>query len=167
MKIKAIIISLVLMLAGAVPAMATQLPQDVKNYLINQKRIPSIRHDGVVVYGKDVMYLPVFPAYPEKVKEVKIVKTYPANQTMASLPDYVVFNNNFGLLKIIPSGENNLTVRNLEDYPVEIKTGEIPQDFLVPHGFVMPERLAGILGDVYIPLIGGAKSSFVSGKKAP
>lgn len=167
MKIKKIILSLIIMLMGAMPVIATQLPQDVKNYLINQKKIPSIRHDGVISYSNGVMYLPVFPAYPEKVKELKIVKTYPHNQTLGAFPDIIIFNNNFGLLKIVKAGENNLTVPNLEDYPVEIKTGEIPQDLLVPHGFVMPERLAGILGDVYIPLIGGAKSSFVSGKKAP
>ncbi len=168
MKIKAIFFSLLLMLILMPQGHATQLPQDIKNYLINQTRVPSIRHDGIIVYGNDVMYLPVFPAYPEKVDEVKITKTYPIKQTMSSFPDIIVFNNNFGLLRIIRTDENTLTVRNLEEYPIEIKTGEIPQDLLVPHGFIMPEKLAGILGDVYIPLSGSAKSgAFVTGKKAP
>ena len=168
MKIKSLILTFLFFISGIMPAMATQLPLDVKNYLINQKRVPSIRHDGLIVYNDDIMYLPVFPAYPEKVNEIKIAKTYPAKQTMATFPDIVVFNNNFAMLRIIRTSETALSVRNLEDYPVEIKTGEIPQDLLVPHGLVMPERLAGILGDVYIPLVGSAKSgAFVTGKKAP
>ena len=169
MKIKAIIFSLVIMLMSIAPAaMATQLPQDVKNFLIKQNKIPTIRHDGVVVYSDDVMYLPVFPAYPEKVTDIRIVKTFPANQSLTTFPDLIVFNNNFALLRLIRTGDGRITVRNLEEYPVEIKTGEIPQDLMVPKGMVLPESLAGILGDVYIPLIGSAKApAFVTGKKAP
>ena len=169
MKIKAIIFSLVIMLMSMAPAaLATPLPQDVKNFLIKQKKIPTIRHDGVVVYSDDVMYLPVFPAYPEKVTDIRIVKTFPSNQSLATFPDMIVFNNNFALLRLIRTGDDRITVRNLDEYPVEIKTGEIPQDLMVPRGMVLPESLAGILGDVYIPLIGSAKApAFVTGKKAP
>ena len=168
MKIKIIILFLAILMSGMLETFATQLPQDVKNYLINQKKVPSIRHDGIVIYSDDVMYLPVFPAYPEKVEEVKILKTYPENKTMDSFPDIVVFNNNFGLLRIIRTGSENISVRNMEEYPIEIRTGEIPQDLMVPHGFVLPEKLAGILGDVYIPLTGSAKTpAFVTGRKAP
>lgn len=168
MKLKILILVLTLIAMSFSPIMAEQLPLDLKNYLINQKKVPTIRHDGVVVYNENVMYLPVFPAYPEKVDEIKIVKTYPNNQSLASFPDIIVFNNNFSLMRIIRTGDNLLTVRNLDEYPVELRTGEIPQDLMVPHGFVMPERLVAILGDVYIPLVGSAKSnSFVTGRKAP
>ena len=167
MKLKAIILSMLILCISSVSAYAVQLPRDMKDYLQAQKKVPSIRFDGIVIYNNDVMYLPVIPAYPEKVDTLKIVKTYPLNQSMDSLPDMVLFNNNYALLKIIKAGSNVLTVRNMTDIPSEILTGSLPQDIVVPRGLVFPENLAGILGDVQIPFVGSAKSqSFVSGRRS-
>ena len=167
MKLKAIILSMLILCISSVSAYAAQLPRDMKDYLQAQKKVPSIRFDGIVIYNNDVMYLPVIPAYPEKVDTLKIVKTYPLNQSMDSLPDMVLFNNNYALLKIIKAGSNVLTVRNMTDIPSEILTGSLPQDIVVPRGLVFPENLAGILGDVQIPFVGSAKSqSFVSGRRS-
>ena len=166
MKIKLSILALIVAFIFAVPVEATQLPKEMKEYLLSQKKVPTIRFDSIIVYSNDVMYLPVLPAYPEKVDKVKIVKTYPSNQSMDALPDLVVFNNNYSLLKIIRKDANTLTVRNIPELPTEVKTGTIPQDIMVPRGLVLPENLAGILGDVNIPLIGSAKTAtFVSTRK--
>ncbi len=167
MKIKSFICILMMLLLTSVPAGATQLPKEVKDYLIMQKKVPTVRFDGIIVYNENVMYIPVFPAYPETVETLAIKETYPKNLTMDQLPDMVLFNNNMGLLKVIRTSANTLTVRNIEDLPVEIKTGLLPQDIMVPKGLVLPENLAGILGDVQIPMIGSAKSStFVSSRKS-
>ena len=167
MKIKSLLLTFIIFVIGAVQAQAAQLPKDLKDYLQNQKKIPSIRYDGVVVYNSDVMYIPVFPAYPNEVESIKIVKTYPQNQSIDSLPDMILFNNNISLLKVIRTSPDTLTVRNIPDLPQEVKTGAIPQDIMVPRGLVFPESLAGILGDVQIPIVGSAKSaSFVSGRKS-
>ena len=77
MKIKSVLIILLLFLINSsVPAFATQLPKQVRTFLTSQKRVPSIRFDGVITYNNDVMYLPVLPAYPLNVDSIKIVKTY-------------------------------------------------------------------------------------------
>lgn len=166
MKIKSFIISLIILLVGTMQAQAVQLPKEIKDFLLAQKKVPTVRVDGIVVYNNDVMYLPVYPAYSENVDKLKIVKTYPANQSMDSLPDMVLFNNNVSLLKVYRVDSNTLTIRNIPDLPVELKTGSLPQDIMVPRGLVFPENLAGILGDVQIPLVGSAKTStFVSSKK--
>lgn len=165
MKLKSILFILIMLFAGFSQANASQLPKEIKDYVISQKKVPTVRFDGILVYSDEVMYLPVYPAYPEQVDEVKIVKTYPINQTMSQLPDMVLFNNNFGLLKVIRTGKNSLTVRNIPDLPVEIKTGILPQDIMVPRGLVFPENLAGILGDVQIPLMGSAKTTTVVSTK--
>ncbi len=167
MKLKSIILSILAIFISSADATAVQFPRDLKDYLVSQKKVPSIRFDGIVVYDKDVMYLPVIPAHPKEVDVIKVAKTYPLNQNMDSLPDMVLFNNNYGLLKIIKAGDNALTVRNMPDIPPEILTGALPQDIIVPRGLVFPENLAGILGDVQIPFVGSAKSpSFVSGRKS-
>ena len=166
MRIKTLIICLLILITGLIKAEATQLPKEMKAFLQQQKMIPSIRYDGLVVYGHDVMYIPVIPAYPQKVDTLKIVKTYPENQTLDSLPDIVVFNNNYSFIKVYRTGDNTLGVKTINDLPEVIKTGLIPQDIMVPRGLTFPENLTGILGDVQIPLIGSAKSpTFVSGRK--
>lgn len=166
MKIKSFICALIILFVTSMSAEATQLPKELKDYLIAQKKVPTIRFDGIVVYNDNIMYLPVFPAYPEEVETVKIKETYPKNQTMDQLPDMVLFNNNMGLLKVIRTNESTLTVRKISDLPVEIKTGLLPQDIMVPRGLILPENLAGILGDVQIPMYGSAKSSgFITSRK--
>ena len=45
-----------------------------------------------------------------------------------------------------------MTVTSLKDLPVEVRTGILPQDLLVPKGLVLPDELVGILGDLNIPL---------------
>lgn len=167
MKIKSILLCLILLLTGFSVAEATQLPKEVKTFIQAQNKVPTIRFDGVIVYNSDVMYLPIIPAYPEQVEKIQIVKTYPENQTMDKLPDMVLFNNNYALLKVIRTGENTLSIREIPNLPVEIKTGTFPQDIVVPRGLVLPESYAGILGDVKVPLIGSAKTStFISTKKS-
>ena len=166
MKIKSILLCLIFLLTGVMSAEATQLPKEVKIFLQTQKRIPTVRFDGVVVYSSDVMYLPIIPAYPKEVNELNIVKTYPENKTMDELPDMILFNNNYALLKVIKTGEGTVSVREIPNLPVEIKTGTLPQDIIVPKGLVLSESYAGILGDVKVPLIGSAKTTtFISTRK--
>lgn len=167
MKLKFLISLIIVMILTGITANATTLPKQVKDYIISQKTVPSIRYDGVIVYNDNVMYLPVFPAYPEEVEQLKIVKTYPENKGLLQFPDMILFNNNFALIKVIRASQNTLTVRNIPNLPVEVKTGMLPQDIMVPRGLVLPDYLAGILGDVQIPLIGSAKSaSFITSRKS-
>ena len=167
MKIKLLILTMLVFFFGTMDAKATVLPKEVKDYLVSQKKVPTVRFDGVVVYNEDIMYLPIFPAYATEVDSLKIVKTYPENKTMNDLPDMVLFNNNMSLLKVIRTGNDTLSVRNIPEIPVEIKTGILPQDIMVPRGFVLPDSYAGILGNVEIPLIGSAKTStFITTKKS-
>ncbi len=165
MKIKLIVSMLIIFFISVMQAEATQLPKNVKQFLTSQKDVPSIRFDGLIIYNDNLMYMPVLPAYPKDVESLEIVKTYPENQTIEKYPDLILFNNNLALIKIIRTDSDTLTVRNI-DWPIEVKTGAIPQDMMVPRGFVLPDSLAGILGDVQVPLIGSAKTTtFIIGKR--
>ncbi len=166
MKIKTLIITLLVLIAGNMPSFATQLPMEIKTFLQSQKNIPSVRYDSVILYNKDIMYIPVIPAHPVKTDKLKIVKTIPANQSMDKLPDIVVFDNNYSLIKVFKTGQDTVSANNIADLPEVIKTGMIPQDIMVPKGLILPECYAPILGDVQIPLIGSAKSpTFISGRR--
>ena len=165
MKIKLLIISIFILIANALTVNASELPKEIKDYLFEQKVVPTVRFDSLVIYNKKTMYLPVYPAYPQEVEEISIAKSFPENSTMDKLPDWVVFNNNFALIKLVKTGDDVLTVRNVEEWPYEIKSGLIPQDIMVPKGLVLPDTLAGIIGDVHIPLMGSAKASAFRTKK--
>ena len=168
MKIKSLLLSFLILFTASLSANASQLPQELRNYLVSQKKVPSIRFDAVVVYSDDVMYLPVYPSRPVDVEKIEISKTYPEKQTMDKLPDMVLFNNNMGLLKVIKNGENSYTIKEIPNLPEEIKTGLLPQDLMVPRGLILPEDYISILGDIQIPTVGSAKApSFITRKAAP
>ena len=165
MKIKLLITILSILFLNVLTVKASELPKDVRDYLFKQRIVPTVRFDSLVIYNKDVMYLPVYPSNPKDVDDVEIKESFPQNSTMDKLPDWVVFNNNFSLIKIIKTSDDVLTVRNVTQWPIEIKSGLIPQDIMVPHGLVLPDTLANVIGDVHIPLMGSAKSSAFRSKK--
>ena len=121
MKLKSLVLSFMILFMANVTADASQLPKMVKDYLTTQKKVPTVRFDGVVTYNNEVMYLPIYPSYPKEVEKLQIVKTYPENQTMDNLPDLVLFNNNFSLLKVVKNGQNNMTVRDILDGTFEFE----------------------------------------------
>ena len=165
MKIKLLISILFMLFISVLAVDAAQMPKEIKDYLLSQKTVPTVRFDSIVVYSKDVMYLPVLPSQVQDVEEIEIKKSFPDNSTMDKLPDWVVFNNNYALIKLIKSGEDIITVSNVSEWPMEIKAGLIPQDIMVPKGLVLPESLSQIIGDVHIPLMGSAKTAAFRTKK--
>ena len=165
MKIKLLISILILLFINVLVVDAAQLPKEIKDYLMEQKVVPSVRFDSIIVYNDNVMYMPVIPSNPQEVEDVSIAKSFPQNSTMDKLPDWVVFNNNFALIKLVKKSEDVVTVGNVDEWPMEIKSGLIPQDIMVPRGLVLPDTLSGIIGDVQIPLMGSAKSAAFRTKK--
>lgn len=155
---KKFLISLSILAAVGVfhPVFATQLPIEVKNYVLQHEPEATIRFDGLITLKDGTFYLPLLPAYEVKDTTFNIKYTYPENKVFSKKPDIVVFSNNYCLLKLIKTKEG-LTVSSLKDLPIEVRTGLLPQDLLVPKGLVLPDSLIGILGDLSIPLTSNLK----------
>lgn len=155
---KKFLISLSILAAVGVfhPVFATQLPIEVKNYVLQHEPEATIRFDGLITLKDGTFYLPLLPAYEVKDSAFGIKYTYPENKVFSKKPDIVVFSNNYCLLKLIKTKEG-LTVSSLKDLPIEVRTGLLPQDLLVPKGLVLPDSLIGILGDLSIPLTSNLK----------
>lgn len=153
MKLKNIVLVLALFVSLASSAFATQLPPDVKAFILKQNPSATIRFDGLIYYKDGTIYLPVVPSYLESVDDLKISYTYPAKKTFAQKPEVIIFNNNYSLLKLIKTNQGALTVCQYPDVPAIVKTGALPQDILVPKGLKFPDTLKGVLGNVEIPLI--------------
>lgn len=131
---------------------AAKLPADVQGYL--KKSIPDIdiRFDGVIILPDGTIYLPLYPASFKKPEKIAITETYPHNLDMKNKPDVVIFNNDFVLLKVIKNANGNKTIMRFEKPPVQVKTGILPQDMLVPNGLIIPENVKGIIGNLDIQL---------------
>ena len=81
-------------------------------------------------------------------KEIK--ETYPAGKELRQEPDIVIFNNDFVLLKVLTNDDGRKTVAHLSNPPLQVRTGLLPQDMLVPSGLIIPENIKGIIGNLKI-----------------
>ena len=148
---KKILITLLLLIFGALNAFSTTLPVKLTRYIREQIPNVEIRFDGLVMYPDKTTYLPLIPAIENPVEDIQVVYSYPAKSDLKKKAEILVFNNNYVLLKLIPT-QNGLTISKDTNYPITVKAGMLPQDMLVPSGLYIPESLEGILGDLKIPV---------------
>lgn len=133
-------------------AFAAKLPNDFQGYL--KKNIPDIdiRFDGVIIFPDGTIYLPLTPAAIKKPNNIEISEVYPAGATLEAKPEAVIFNNDYVLLKVIQTEDGKKTIKRFDKPPVQVKTGLLPQDMLVPNGLIIPENVKGIIGNLDIQL---------------
>jgi len=142
-----------LFLFTAMSASATTLPPYVVDVLKKEVPNATIRFDGLISMPNGVVYLPVIPSDSKKNPTGKIVVTYPSNKKLSQFPDVVLFDSNFALLKVIKNKAGQVSVTDSKNIPFIVKTGIFPQDLLVPPGFVIPEDMKIMLGDLDINVI--------------
>lgn len=142
---------------GSLNAVYAQcLPQNVQDYVKNSFNDAYFRYDGVIILPDNTVYLPVIPAkFDTDVETLEIKETIPANKDLTKLPDAVIFNNEFVLLKVLRDKNGGATLLNQTNYPTEIKSGILPQDILLPRRLEIPEGLSNIKGtlETYSPEI--------------
>ena len=129
---------------------AAKIPDEVVNYI--NKTIPGtdIRFDGVIILPDNTVYLPLFPSLFSDITSLKIKQTIPEGKNLTQKPDIIIFNNDFVLLKVLSDGEGHKTVHHMMNPPLQVRTGLLPQDMLVPSGLIIPENLKGIIGNLKI-----------------
>ena len=153
MDIKKNILSLSLgaFLLFAPNANASKLPNDVWNFV--KLQIPNVqqRFDSVLVVNDNVMYIPLSPPTTTMVNELKVEYVYPENKTLKNLPEVVLLNNGYSLLKVFKDDKGNYSLTQKDDLPIKVRLGLMPQDMLTPIGLKMPESLKLTLGDLLIP----------------
>ncbi|MCR4881550.1 MAG: YncE family protein [bacterium] len=152
-KIFAIILFLVLFIGvDAAQTMASTIPDAELSIMKASFKKLNVRFDGVVELPDGVSYIPVYPVQePKKLSEVKIIQTIPANKTFKDEPDFVMFNTNLALFKIVKDGDKKTIIYD-NAIPYEVKMGIFPQDLLVPQGFQVPEDYKILIGDLMIPI---------------
>ncbi len=138
------------MLVSSLGAFASKMPDEIVDYI--NKTVPNtdIRFDGVVILPDNTIYLPLYPSLFSDIKKLKIKESIPANKDLSQKPDVIIFNNDFVLLKVIIKENGYKTVLHMTTPPLQVRTGLLPQDMLVPSGLILPENLKGIIGNLNI-----------------
>lgn len=139
-----------IMMLSSTTAFAAKIPDDVRNYILEKVPGVDIRFDGVIIFPDNTVYLPLFPSLFSDVKEISIKESFPEAQELSQKPNIAILNNDFVLMKVLTDSEGNKTVMHLPTPPLQVRTGLLPQDMLVPSGLVLPENIKGIIGNLKI-----------------
>lgn len=137
-----------IMLTGS--AYAAKIPDDVKSFVSKDFPKTTFRFDGVIILPDNTIYLPIIPAKIINANPLTIKSTIPAGKTLTQKPDAIIFNNDFALLKVIENDKGQKSVVRLQNPPMELRTGLLPQDMLVPRGLVIPDNMKGIIGNLQV-----------------
>ena len=145
-----ILVALFVYCAFVSSAFATTLPSYILDVLKADFPDVTIRFDGLIGLPNGDVYIPVLPSDIKKNPAGKIVGTFPSNQKLSQLPEVILFDSNYALLKVVKNKNGQPSVTDSKNIPFVVKTGLFPQDLLVPPGFVIPEDMKIMLGDLDI-----------------
>lgn len=131
-------------LALTCSAWATDLPSGVLNYVRQKDPQVKVRFDGMILFSNGETYVPVIPQDASLNPESQqVVMTAPTN---AQYPDLIEFDNHLFLLRLIQTSSGRLTFPKMAEYPIQLKEGLLPQDFVMPPNLYMPVELKVLLG---------------------
>ena len=137
MNIKKYISCLFLFMAFSNCAFASKLPDDVWKFIKAQIPAAKQRFDSVVTISDDVMYIPLYPPSEKSVDKISVEYSYP-EKSLNLLPEVILFNNGYSLLKVFKDKDGNYTLTKKDDLPVKVRLGLMPQDMLTPAGLKIP-----------------------------
>ena len=138
------------LLISCISSFAAKIPTEVKEYIENNVPGTDIRFDGVIILPDNTVYLPLYPSLFSDIKKLEVKESFPANNELNQKPDIIIFNNDFVMMKVLSDGEGHKTVLKLQNPPLQVRTGLLPQDMLVPSGLVLPENIKGVIGNLKI-----------------
>lgn len=148
---KKIILTLLIIMISSTCVWAAKVPDNIKAIVRKDFAKADFRFDGLITMPDGTLYLPLYPALVKKPEVLEIKSTIPINKTLVDEPEVIIFNNDFVLLKILTDQKGRKTVLNVKEPPIEVRTGLLPQDMLVPNGLIIPDNIKGIIGNLQIP----------------
>ncbi len=152
-KAAKLLLTATLMLAFVTPVFAAKIPDNVQQFITKDFPNTTFRFDGVIILPDNTLYLPLFPAKVLNPEKLTIKQTYPSGKTLAAKPYIVILNNDFVLLKVLTDTNGNKTIFKIANPPMELRTGLLPQDMLVPKGLIIPENMKSIVGNLEIKTV--------------
>ena len=146
-------------LAQANPSTCERLPDAVLTYLKTLEPNLKVREDCLAVLNQNLSYLPILPqGHESPLLPSRMVRQFPEK---SKTPEWVEFDNGFYLLRLLETENGKITLTRSETIPERLKTGLIPQNFMMPAGFSIPNELRILVGDLpyETPLASTVKST--------
>lgn len=126
-----------------------KLPEALLNTLLALDKNVKLRTDCYAILSNGESYLPILPQKLEVSPPTQIVNQWRGENTpKAGFPDLIQFDNDWYLIKLIPTETGKITFARLATYPMSLKAGVIPQNWFVPAGLSIPAELRILLGNL-------------------
>ena len=127
-------------------AECSRLPNAVLAYLKTLDPDVVVREDCLAVLSDNRSYLPILPqGHDAETPPTAFVKQYPEK---TEAPDWIAFDHRYYLLRLIETANGKITLPRSTNIPSDLKTGLLPQNFMVPNGFSIPSDLRVLVGDL-------------------
>jgi YVTN family beta-propeller protein len=151
------IFSLCIWLISEPQALATRLPAELHQTVLNEFPDGKIRLDGSIETRSGELFLPLVPLAQSAKKKTKVVieAVFPTQES----PDAIFYNNGWCYLRVIKKGVMR-TVVSPAAMPANLKkqllSCRFPSDLIVPEHLVLPTSLKTIIGDTPITTVNDA-----------
>lgn len=144
-------------------AYGTDLPVGLLHYLYQEDSHVVVRFDGLITFSNGQQYLPVIPQIQKDSSAgFQVVQIYPSSKQ----PDLIRFKNNWFLIRLVKTNTGKISLARLMEYPIEMKEGILPQDFVMPENLYVPSELKVILGDLPYKAAASNQGTSPSGLKS-
>ena len=147
---KKLMIALLTAVSVSSAVYATQLPQELKTYVEKSFPKTDFRFDGVIILPDNTIYIPLIPAKFDTEKSFTVKSTIPSAKSFSQKPDAIIFDNDYVLLRVITDANGKKSLVKLQNPQIELRTGLLPQDMLVPKNLSIPGNLKNIIGNLEI-----------------
>lgn len=129
-------------------ALASDMPKDLKDFLMNKFPGISFKIDNSFVVNNEI-FLPLVPQSVRAAEKIEITHVIPDK---TGIPKLFWFSNNWVYVKLIKQKDGDQSILDLKEIPVEYKEqflkSKFPGDLVVPSGFFVKQELSSLIGEL-------------------
>lgn len=132
-----------------------RISEAVKSAILSFDPSARFREDAMVTLSTGSSYVLIAPATPLKNDSVKVSQTLPLH---SKIPDILVLSDGHFLLRMValPNGRYSFPI--MDNLPLGLRTGLLPQNFSFPQGFLLPTMWKSLTGNLLIDSDGALKA---------
>lgn len=131
---------------------AAKFSDEMKSFIEVHFPKSNLRFDGLITMPDGTLYLPLYPSLVKKPAKIEVREVISVDKS-SKHPEIIILNNDYVFMKVIKNSKGQKSLLYMKNPPLEVKTGLLPQDMLVPSGLVIPDNIKGIIGNLEIPTV--------------
>ncbi len=151
-KLRSITIAFLFIILFAQNVFAAKFSNEMKQFIKEEFPNSTLRFDGLITLPDGTLYLPLYPTLVKKPEKIEVRDVVSINKNDKH-PEIIILNNDYVFMKVLKNANGQKSLLYMKNPPLEVKTGLLPQDMLVPSGLAIPDNIKGIIGNLEIPTI--------------